>query len=238
MPSHCSHQPGQALPPMRCLELIDYVLHNHESPTTIIICSSRETFLKTLHLSLQADTTSEEPTSTTANNQLHPLLLPTIHQLAASKTVELAFAPNLPHLRAYLASYTPGRSSVLGKPVSAKPGNRIPMLAIYGLLALHRATTEYSVQGLSRSLAVAAEAAHTWGMQLILTEDADSLELRNMEPVVEGERAVSQNCWKEQVPLLNSSITLSSDRAWAGRTVEVGAVVAKWCRITRERNMS
>ncbi|KAL9029691.1 MAG: hypothetical protein Q9196_002099 [Gyalolechia fulgens] len=227
MPSQHSGQPGQALPPMRCNELIDYVLQHHEAPTTIIICSSREAFLEGLQRSLEAG--SADP----GIIQLHPLLIPTIHQLAASSTVSVAFTPTLPHVRAYLASYSPGKVSNPGSLTSARPGSHTPMLAIYGLLALHGHTTEFSIQGLSRSLAIAAEAADAFGMQLTLTEDAEALELRNLEPSVEGETETPRDCWEEQVPVLNSSLALSNDRAWAGRTVDVGAVVAKWCRIVR-----
>ncbi|KAI4170064.1 MAG: hypothetical protein LQ343_005204 [Gyalolechia ehrenbergii] len=233
MPSPSSSQPGQALPPMRCNELVEYVLQSHKAPTTIIICSSRKAFLESLQLSLEAQSTDQEATGT-PNNQLHPLLVPTIHQLAASRTIGVAFTPTLPHLRAYLASYNPGKSSTPGSLTFTWPDSHVSMLAIYGLLALHRATTEFSLQGLSRSLAIAAEAANTWGLQLILTEDAQALDLQHSEPRAEGETASPQNCWTERVPVLSSSLALSNDRAWAGRTVVVGSIVAKWCRIIRQ----
>lgn len=40
--------------------------------------------------------------------------------------------------------------------------------------------------------------------------------------------------WKEQVPLLNGSIRFGGEeRVWAGKTIEVGSIVAKWCKFVR-----
>ena len=236
MPSQRSNQPGLALPPMRNNELIEYILETHQAPTTLIICSTREAFLPSLQESLQANiSSSQEDQTKTAKHELHPLLIPTIHQLASSKTIQVVFTPTLQHLRAYLASYTPTQNSIQGSKTFTKPGSRrTPTLAIYGLLALHRATTEHSVQGLSRSLAVAVEAANYWGMRLVLTEGVDDLRVSSMEPVSGDETVSVQGCWEEQVPLLNSSLALSIGRAGAGRTVAVGAVIGKWCRVVRD----
>ncbi|KAL8941968.1 MAG: hypothetical protein Q9216_001949 [Gyalolechia sp. 2 TL-2023] len=232
MPSRHSGLTGQALPPMRCSKFVEYVLQNHEAPVTIVVCSSREAFLESLQRSLEAESADQASTET-GTKSLHPLLIPTIYQLAAANLVEVAYTPTLPHLRAYLASYARGKSSSSGSLTDARPGSHTPKLAIYGLMALHRGTTEFSVQGLSRSLAIAAEAAGSCGMQLILTEDAETFEFQDSESRAEAGTASVRDCWSEQVPVLNSSLALSIDRAWAGRTVDVGAVVAKWCQIVR-----
>ncbi|KAI4178146.1 MAG: hypothetical protein L6R41_008522, partial [Letrouitia leprolyta] len=187
-----SPQPGQALPPMRSNELIEYVLQRHKRPTTIIVCSSREEFVQNLQRSLETASADEGPIDIQIN-ELHPLLIPTIHQIATSTTVEVAFTPTLPHLRAYLAPYKPGKSSNSGSHTFVRPGSHTSMLAIYGFLALHRDTTEYSIQGLSRSLAIAAEAADSFNMQLILTEDAEASGLQALEPGVEGETVSTQD---------------------------------------------
>lgn len=217
---------------MRSNELVEYVIQRHKVPTTIVVCTSREEFLQNLQRSLDTESADQGPTGIQIN-ELHPLLIPTIHQLATSSTIEVAFTPTLPHLRAYLASYSPGKSSNSGSRISLRPGFHVPMLAVYGFLALHRDTTEYSVQGLSRSLAIAVEAADSFSMQLILAEDAETSGLQALEPGVGGETKSARDWWVEQVPVLNSSLTLSNDRAWAGRTVDVAAVLAKWCRVVR-----
>lgn len=41
----------------------------------------------------------------------------------------------------------------------------------------------------------------------------------------------SRDPWRQHVPFLNGSIRVSGgERLWAGRLVEVGKVVGKWCR--------
>lgn len=234
MPSHSSGHLGSALPPMRCNDFIEYVLQNHVAPTTILVCSSREMFLESLQLSLQIDDPLQGSGLTGESDDIpHPLLVPTIHQLATSKTISMAFTPTIPHLRAYLATYAPSEGTTCQANARTKPGCQIPMLAIYGLLSLHRTTTEHSVQGLSRSLAIAAEAAETGSTRLILTEDLGDRGPSTAESNSEALPAPARDPWTEQVPLLNSSLALSDDRVWAGRTVDVRAVVGKWCKIVR-----
>lgn len=97
------------------------------------------------------------------------------------------------------------------------------MLAIWGLANLHRSTAEHSAQGLSRSLAAAVETAKFNGQRLVLAESA----ALNGEVEYDG----IGNPWKEQVPLLSGSVRFGGeDRVWAGKTVEVERVVARWCR--------
>ncbi|KAL9039813.1 MAG: hypothetical protein Q9180_002304 [Flavoplaca navasiana] len=190
---------------MTCNEFIGYLLHRHEQ-------------------SADPSTQPEEKEET-----VHPLLVPTIHQLAASKTVNMAFASSLPHLRAYLASYLPPKDVLKESKLFPESGQRCPLLVIYGLINLHRATTDYSVQGLSRSLAIAVETAELSIMRLLLVEDSADWECSNLETGSEAAAVTVNDPWKEQVPFLNSSVLSSGDRLAAGRTVEVGAVIAKWC---------
>ena len=43
-----------------------------------------------------------------------------------------------------------------------------------------------------------------------------------------------ENPWKEQVPVLSGSIRFGGeDRVWAGKTIEVGHVLARWCRFVK-----
>ncbi|KAL9583023.1 MAG: hypothetical protein Q9212_002950 [Teloschistes hypoglaucus] len=222
--SHLStNHPGLALAPMDAVDIIEYVLQNHVAPTTMIVCSSREQFLEKVQMSIKKQESSD--------CMPHPLLLPTIHQLATSRTVNIAFVPTLPHLRAYLSSFTAEEGLQRDPAVLAKSGSRVSLLAVYGVLNLHHCTTEYSVQGLSRSLALAVEAADACRMQLVLVEDPGDWEIETSELNDEAEARPARDVWKEQVPILNSSIALSDDRAWAGRTVDIGAIVRKWCVI-------
>ena len=227
---------------MRCYDLIEYVIHYHLPPTTVVVCSSREAFLKDLPSSLQVigpqqDSTTRERDENNAS--FHPLLIPTIHQLSTSRTITLAFAPSLPHLRAYLASYVSmSASKAISVLPRARPGVQVPMLAIYGLVNLHGTTTEYSFQGLSRSLAIAVDAAESWGLRLILTENLRDQSSSTADRDSEAEVAPTRDPWAGQVPLLNSSLSLSDDRAWASRTVNIRDIVGKWCRFTQSEDMA
>lgn len=97
------------------------------------------------------------------------------------------------------------------------------MLAVWGLAGLHRSTAEHSAQGLSRSLAAAVEAAMFNGQRLVLVEPSGEVEYEGVSSIGDP--------WKEQVPLLSGSVRFGrEDRVWAGKTVEVERVVARWCR--------
>ncbi|KAL8888535.1 MAG: hypothetical protein Q9215_004057 [Flavoplaca cf. flavocitrina] len=185
-------------------------------------------FLDRLSSSLHAES-ADPSTLPEEEKTFDPLLVPNIHQLAASKTVSMAFASSLPHLRAYLASYLPPKKMLEESTLFAESGQQCPLLVIYGLIDLHRATTDYSVQGLSRSLAIAVETAELSSMRLLLVEDSADWECSNLESGSEAAAVTVNDPWKEQVPFWNSSVLSSGDRLGAGRTVEIGAVIAKWC---------
>ncbi|KAL9072524.1 MAG: hypothetical protein Q9161_003536 [Pseudevernia consocians] len=222
-----------ALAPLLCTDFIDFILRHHTSPTTLIICSSREAFLQELqacikytHLRDPTADSGNEPPSDDCHPALHPLLVPTIHLIAKSRSVNLAFAPTLPHLRAYLATCMSSIRSSSPSSNFTKPGPQYPMLAVWGLATLHRSTAEHSAQGLSRSLAAAVETAKVNGQRLVLAEST----ALNGEVEYEGIGNVG-NPWKEQVPLLSGSVRFGGeDRVWAGKTVELDRVVGRWCR--------
>lgn len=211
---------------VRGTEFVDYVLKSHASPTTLVVCSTRESFLQHLHSDIQINLSV--PPDSQENNDVgasHPFLISTIHLLASSRTIQLVFVPTLPHLRAYLAVFKPLVDSDRNPLPYKKPGLCVPMLAIFGFATIHEPTSEYSAQGLSRTLAIAVEVAKFAGMKLVLAEPCK----RQMD-----NNANIQDFWKLQVPLLSGSIRLgSNERSWAGRTVDIGRVVGRWCRFMR-----
>lgn len=227
-----SPRPPVALAPLLCTDFIDYILRHHASPTTLIVCSSREAFLQELQTTINHThprDPNDESSSDNGNDHPappHPLLIPTIHLVAKSRSVNLAFAPTLAHLRAYMATYTANVKVESSSPNPTKSGSLNPMLAIWGLANLHRSTAEHSAQGLSRSLAVAVETAKLNNQRLVLAE-AIALD----EDVEYDESSSGGDPWKEQVPLLSGSVRFGGeDRVWAGKTVEVKRVVGRWCR--------
>ena len=217
------------LPCMKILDFLEHIQNSHVAPTTVIICSPRESFLDDLAISM-----SEMNLGGEGNEEsTHPFMVPTLHQLATSRTVTMAFTPTLAHLRAYFAVFKPD-SEPRPEMEPQRQGNSLPLLAIYGFLELHRSTSEYSAQGLSRTLAIAIEAAIAARRRLIISE---SPKLRASEELMEADEADEAygvdllNPWREQIPLLTGSIRLGGreDRTWAGRTVEAARVVRRWC---------
>ena len=217
-----------------CTNLVNYLLQSHSVPTTLVICSSREAFLEGLQAVIHHTHPMDHLDHSNHGNSglVHPLLIPTIHLLATSRTVTLAFTPTLPHLRAYLATFHPSSELSASTLSYDQPGTRTPTLAILGLVALHQSTSEYSAQGMSRTLASAVEAAGQFNMRLLLAESRilqENEEMIEMGDLTRG--AQDLNPWKEQVPLLSNSIKFGSEtRAWAGKTIEVEKVIERWCR--------
>ena len=217
------------LPCMILAHFLDYILRHHAVPTTAVICSTRESFLEQLYASV-SDIDSDEGGD---YRPAQSLLVPTIYQLATSRTVNLAFAPTLAHLRAYLATFEPNADSH-SQTGTQNPNQSVPMLLIFGVLELHRSTSEYSAQGLSRTLAIAVEGATAACMKLII---AEPLKIEVSEDPMHAtgvDGGLPIDPWKDQIPLLNGSVRFGrEDRIWAGRTVEAARVLSRWCRFIR-----
>ena len=214
------------------VELLEYILQTHSTPTLLVVCSTRDSYLQ----SLQAEIQNVSPISTpmaqieSTTGVFHPLLHPTIHMLATTKSIHLAFMPTLSHLRAYLATYRPRQEMDSNSLEARKQNTRIPMLIILDFLKLHCSTSEYSAQGLSRTLAIAVEAARLSDKRLVLAElqsRAENQDLSAMHNVTVGSW---QDPWEDQIPLLSGSIRFGDDSlARAGRTTKVERVMKRWC---------
>ncbi|XMA10623.1 hypothetical protein WAI453_003414 [Rhynchosporium graminicola] len=170
----------------------------------------------------------------------HPLLVATLHQILTSRFINLVFVPTLSHLRAYLSVFS-GEVEQGDRPPQAqkqfeKKGNRTSLLVVYGLVGMHRDTSEWSAQGLGNSVAALVDAGWRGGRGVVAVEerecDSDS-DVRDGEEGVEGKRTG----WDERLPMLNGSVKRigleSEDGGWSGRTVEVGRVLGRWFRFER-----
>lgn len=106
------------------------------------------------------------------------------------------------------------------------------MLFIFGLIALHSSSTEFSAQGLSRSVAMAVEAADNARAKLVLAELRKGGENGTMDAGDHiGESETEYDPWRQQVSLLNGSVRFGDDsRPWSGRTIEVRTIVGRWCK--------
>ncbi|KAE8133315.1 hypothetical protein BDV38DRAFT_186900 [Aspergillus pseudotamarii] len=191
-------------------DLIQYILDHDASRTVLIICSTRDAFLKQLLAITRAHS------SDTAES--HPILTKTIGLLSDSNRIKVVYCPTLENLRAYL-SVLPLSGDLMQGPITEEQKTRKPLMAILDLVALHMQTSEFSAQGLSRTFANAVEAASREGMNLVLCECQDAANHNNNE---RGEML-----WYTNVPLLNSSVR-RGERAWLGRSVPVNRVAQRW----------
>jgi hypothetical protein len=239
-----------ALPPALPSELLTYILTHQTYPTTLIICQPRSTFLSTLLTSIpqtlqaqpppppedgfsdpQFDPASDPP-------PLHPLLAPTLHQIATSRHINLVFIPTLSHLRAYLAVFSSTNAEGKGPPEKKfdKPGKKTPLLVVYGLLELHRDTSDWSAQGLGNSVAALVEAGWRTGQKVVVFEEL-GINDRSSDVGAEERRKNRVKAWEEGVPMLNGSIRRAGleneDGGWSGRTVEVGRILARWFKFEK-----
>ena len=191
----------------------------------LVICMSRESFLETL----VPEHGPDGPNIHDVPEGLASLALnPTLQMAKDFQKVKLVFAPSLMHLRAYLG-HGPKLEPRTGKETSGvkDKADQTRILIVAGLLHLHRFTSEFSAQGMSRTLGLAIEAAVRAGSQLRIVE----LRGHSVEPEEPNGRA-QQSPWNEDVPLLNSSIRSGGDdRVWAGRSVDFGTVLQAWCRL-------
>ena len=209
-------------------------LLGQRTPVILVICMPREDFFQGLvsESYYVQDARTEHPDGRNGNEDTRAarfLLTPTLHLLGTSRQVHLAFAPTLPHSRAYLSAFTVPQS--IRDARTAAESATAPVLALVGSLDSHRATSDLSAQGLSRTFAVAVEAAARAGCRLRILETTKR-HCPSPEGMQESGQGDDYDPWEEQVPLLNGSIRVGGDeRVWSGRTVKVGHVLAQWCRV-------
>lgn len=179
--------------------------------TELLICSTRTEFLVQLSAVIRSQRIDERSTLR------HDLLTKTIGLLANSSKVQLTFCPSLESLRAYLAVLPRTKRNSSGADL---PGTQ-QTLVILDMIALHAATTEFSAQGLSRSMAAAVESAFCTGLDLVLCECTNAVDPTSARW---GDRL-----WDTHVPLLNGSVQLRGEGGtWSGRGVSVKQVAQRW----------
>ncbi|KAB8297893.1 hypothetical protein EYC80_001680 [Monilinia laxa] len=262
------------LPPALPSELLTWILQHSAYPTTILVCKPRAAFLS----SLLADITSSNPPSPASSNNIpssppnsisattpfqatcHPLLLKTLNQISLSRHISLVYIPTISHLRAYLSVFTPKTGSELEAHPGRKwdeVGKKRAMIVVYGLVELHRDTSEWSAQGLSRSLAGLVEMGGRDKRALVCLEER-KVEIEGVEEIeidlnVDGdgmfdgeinnrhgtrsddnmrrEKRIRKE-WEEKVPMLNGTVRRAgfqgADNGWSGRTIEVAQIFARW----------
>ncbi|KAK8051611.1 hypothetical protein PG993_002996 [Apiospora rasikravindrae] len=190
------------------------------------------------------------------------LLSSPLYQLSISRHIRTIYTPTVTHLRSYLAVFSPDSSS---NPITSPPSSfrsptvrRPPHLILYGLVALHRDTSEWSAQGLGTTCAVVAETGRRLGWRVEVADPPGSSPPPDQSPhdhdhdhdhalsdethrdggrrdTVRGEESL-QELLGEKLPILSGGVPLRpglSDAdeggGWSGRAVEVGRVLSRWC---------
>ncbi|KAJ6184473.1 hypothetical protein N7519_005774 [Penicillium mononematosum] len=137
------------------------------SDTHLVVCATRAEFLVQLTAAIRSRRTDPD----TAGS--HDLLTKTIGLLARSSKIRLVFCPSLESLRAYLAIFEPAAEAATE---DESLSHDRQLLAVLDMVALHVTTSEFSAQGLSRTLASVVEASSRAGMDLRLYECMNALD--------------------------------------------------------------
>ncbi|KAK8090535.1 hypothetical protein PG994_000040 [Apiospora phragmitis] len=98
---------------------------------------------------------------------------PPLYQLSISRHIRTIYTPTVTHLRSYLSVFSPYSSShgttvIPPPPPSFRPpmARKPPHLILYGLVALHRDSSEWSTQGLGTTCAAVTEAGRRLGWRV------------------------------------------------------------------------
>jgi hypothetical protein len=188
---------------------ISHLLLTYPSvPIKLVVCSERADFLSSAQKGQQ-----------------------TIAQLAAAKSVQVAFAGSVPHLRALLTTF--GRSGAEGKEVRA----------VWGLVALHVHSAEFSAGGIGRTVAAAVDAGvavfgegcHYYRAEVEEGGDGggeDEEMERDREEQDEPGDELECGWWIDvEVPLLSVGDRGGKIVGGRGRTVGARAVLGRWCLV-------
>jgi hypothetical protein len=219
--------------PLTLPGLLHYVVTTQSDtcPTLLIICSSRDIFIEDLASSLQNHGDHD-------TDGLEQLVAPTLHNLLTTRHVKLAFCASVQALLAYLTAYGRSGTNLLGEAEEKES------IVLVNPLALHAPTSSFSAQGLSRCFAAAAEVTLKPGVTLHIAEcegkrerpeehDDEDTEMENDHEELSAETQ-TQDPWEQEVSILNVSARRfgsgSGERAWAGRTVKVKRIAARWFR--------
>lgn len=225
--------------PLTLPALLSHILSTQSasSPTTLVICSHRSTFLGELAHSLSQQHETSLPADSKQLN-LKQWLVPTLHNLSTTRHVTLAFCASVHALLAYLTAYDrPGY-------VHVDESEGRERLVLVNLLALHEPTSSFSAQGLSRTFATAVETALRTGATLHLVECEGRHNVSGPVPDDDGAMSgeeeddrlpgAAQDPWDQDVSILNVSARRfgsgTGEHAWAGRTVKAKRIAARWFR--------
>lgn len=210
--------------------LEDICMRSDGRETTVVACCSRAYFLKQILVHANSTSSPEVQDDTgegaqqrdgvvsTGADSMIPqtpaFLLPTLLILAMSSRTTLAFCPSITSFRGYM-------STLLLHHDQQSPDLRSRVIVL-DMLALHHGTSEFTVQGLSRTFAMLASIHHSInaGIQLIECNTID-----------ESSSERGPRLWDAEVPLLSGSVKIGeAGQGWATRTISIRKFAERWFR--------
>ncbi|TQS35844.1 hypothetical protein Golomagni_03723 [Golovinomyces magnicellulatus] len=243
----------EVLPSLLPSELLTYLLTHQEYPSTLLICQTRDNFINSLvydvSLTLKNQASPKQCNSPSTTTTLpmeglihddsvtpHSLLLPTLHQMATSRYIDLIFLPTVMHLRVYLATFPPPppKEYPLPEETPIEPGGKLPLLMVYGLIELHNDTSEWCAQGLCNTLASLIEAGPRSHRKVVITEKWTKKTNEDCRSESNADLDDLSRCsiWEMRVPILHTSAKYAGvqgeNQIWIGRTTEIGRILARW----------
>ncbi|KAL5423379.1 hypothetical protein PMIN04_003898 [Paraphaeosphaeria minitans] len=238
--------PPTVIYPLILPQLVQHMLTAQpDTPsTTLIICSSRDAFLASLASAVQ------HPDQTNPRDSLLRLATPTLHTLSTARHVKVVFCVSVQTLLAYLTSLQPPAAPGAEEAARGERQAKAARIVLVNPLSLHAATPSFSAQGLSRTLAAAVEASlrvdavlvvaecqGLWTQPSLLHDDGNE-ENGNDESSEPGEGEITVlDPWEQHVSILNVSAKKfgsgANHGAWAGRTVKVKSIAARWFRFRK-----
>lgn len=244
-------------------ELLAYILNHHVYPTTLVLCSTRKDFSKLLQQDLQQQSSSSRqdragcgsrtpageadqyPPDLDKNDEREvikdQLLCQTLGLVSVSRHIRTVYVPTVTHLRSWLSVFSPENTNLAGPPPNFKPPSRTsPIFIVYGVIELHRDTSEWSAQGLGNTVAALVETANRVGWGLTLIESKRQAPVDQDDGCAQEESHLTVDfgsLLEEQLPILSGSARragLEADAGgWSGRTVEVGRAMSRWFKFQR-----
>ncbi|KAJ4301742.1 hypothetical protein N0V90_003835 [Kalmusia sp. IMI 367209] len=228
--------PPTVLYPLSLPALLHHVLTGQSAtvPTTLIVCSGRDTFLQDLVGAYQLQESH-------AREKILQLAAPTLHNLFTARHVKITFCASVQTLLACLTA----RNRAVSEEAGASEREASERIVLVNPLSLHAATSSFSAQGLSRTFAAAVETSLRLHATLMVAECQGEWmqptdEAEGEEEALEKEPRASteEDPWEQEVSILNvSAKKFGGDRAWAGRTVKVKRIAARWFRFRRLDNL-
>ena len=219
------------------LHFLKFLLQDRHEIKHAVLCSSRESFVQELIELINA----LDPNGIQRFEQEHLmsllryLITPNLNNIALIRNVSVVFTPTLAQLRAYLSS---GRLNFISPCNAMRTGFSTiqpsqSLIAIYGSLNLHYGISEFSAQGLSRTMSLTVEATRLAGAGLLMAECDRTAEQNAGEDSTTPFTDTLISPFAMRVPVLNRITGHGRDeRFWAGKIVQVGRIWARWCHIT------